>query len=881
MSVKPRITGTAHILPFEKLSPDSFERLCLWLLRREGFGDVEHLGAAGSDQGRDIVATASGRRWAFQCKRVSRFGPSDAIGVIDRILSLPSSEHPDRLVFLATCDISSETRRRCREHYAGFEYEFWSRTELDERLKRHPDLLDEFFQLAPDRWAPGVNIVAPGEAGQVNVITGDGSTIDQSTTKIFVVDGRVPESPQQAFDSTAHGDMLRRERLSKEDFERGQAVRPPLLGRIEKALKERKSFAVEGAPGSGKSSLAAWANWIALHDGQRVAAFFGRKLQHKSAHEACLELGVVPADHLVIIDDIQLIEPALARLKSLPWSADRQFMLLGRSDYVETAMLRGGVPKMDEELIRITDEDSQYVAEELASKYLRGSATELLRRTGRDLVLTKWTLEAVVLDGADPDCTPTDAAMRKLSDLRKDAGEEALRLFLVLAAFGWTELPCPESFLSDMLGFGVSAIEDLHERLEEAQRYTGTSQEESGYAVRLRRHPRLCRLFLDSAPTLGQAFRAAVVAPTCNALATDPNSVESLGFSSLVLGRALVAGIADVDTIEWRLKYATRSRDFRDVVMAAVQFLLAEHGGPGELPLEEEIRRLKFAFAAANAERRVHYATAAQSLLRELREQLGVPQIPDEPFWDKGYILYQLGYLHRLNDAFDDAIALFEESASADDEYAKIQNSDVHRGKASMSRIVAAACQTECAVFAPTEGRPLEPNREELQSVMDRLSSELAILEEVLNGAVEDRWKRMLQGFRSNALLHLAEVAGWLGIESDVKKLLASFEACNQRSIPTDDAIGLAKGALGLALRDHDEVVRQLEGQPQRRVELGSGEGAGKAGVMLVLAYVELGQHANAKALNAWLLSDECPVDAGNRLAKTWLQEWTARRGPI
>ena len=50
------ITGTSHTLPFDKFSPRDFERLCLWLVEREEYERAEHLGAAGSKQGRDIVA---------------------------------------------------------------------------------------------------------------------------------------------------------------------------------------------------------------------------------------------------------------------------------------------------------------------------------------------------------------------------------------------------------------------------------------------------------------------------------------------------------------------------------------------------------------------------------------------------------------------------------------------------------------------------------------------------------------------------------------------------------------------------------------------------------------------------------------------------------
>ena len=34
---RPSITATTHTLPFHQLSPRDFERLCLWLVQREGF----------------------------------------------------------------------------------------------------------------------------------------------------------------------------------------------------------------------------------------------------------------------------------------------------------------------------------------------------------------------------------------------------------------------------------------------------------------------------------------------------------------------------------------------------------------------------------------------------------------------------------------------------------------------------------------------------------------------------------------------------------------------------------------------------------------------------------------------------------------------------
>ena len=43
--------------------PRDFERLCLWLVERGGYERAAHLGAAGSEQGRDIVARNHDQRF--------------------------------------------------------------------------------------------------------------------------------------------------------------------------------------------------------------------------------------------------------------------------------------------------------------------------------------------------------------------------------------------------------------------------------------------------------------------------------------------------------------------------------------------------------------------------------------------------------------------------------------------------------------------------------------------------------------------------------------------------------------------------------------------------------------------------------------------------
>lgn len=152
---KPGLTGSSHTLPFEKLAPLDFERLCLWLVRREGYSRAEHLGEAGSECGRDIVAWKGERRVVFQCKRVKTFSAEDARTEIRKIHALPADEQPHELVFVVSRTVSASTRIAARAAWGEEEScHFWSGSELDERVKRHSDLLREFFHLPPARKQP-------------------------------------------------------------------------------------------------------------------------------------------------------------------------------------------------------------------------------------------------------------------------------------------------------------------------------------------------------------------------------------------------------------------------------------------------------------------------------------------------------------------------------------------------------------------------------------------------------------------------------------------------------------------------------------------------------------------------------------------------------
>ena len=147
---RPVITRTFRNLPFEQLAPDDFERLCLALLPRVGFAHPVHYGAAGGDQGRDIVARRDDELWYIQCKRIKQCGPKvllDEIEKVRRLLVHDTALRPTGMLFMVSCDVTAATRdrskRRCAE--LGMACQIWARTDLDARVQPHLDIIENFF----------------------------------------------------------------------------------------------------------------------------------------------------------------------------------------------------------------------------------------------------------------------------------------------------------------------------------------------------------------------------------------------------------------------------------------------------------------------------------------------------------------------------------------------------------------------------------------------------------------------------------------------------------------------------------------------------------------------------------------------------------------
>ncbi|HYL99427.1 MAG TPA: restriction endonuclease, partial [Blastocatellia bacterium] len=155
---KLSVTRTKHILPFSELSAAQFERLCLWLVDREGYRNAQYYGESGSDGGRDIIAyntTARGEElWYFQCKRKGRVTSTELRAEVDKISRLAAGDpekRPSGIVFLTSASVSAGIRDSIGKYCRGrYRVEVWTRVQLDERVKHHRAIIDEFFYTVPD-----------------------------------------------------------------------------------------------------------------------------------------------------------------------------------------------------------------------------------------------------------------------------------------------------------------------------------------------------------------------------------------------------------------------------------------------------------------------------------------------------------------------------------------------------------------------------------------------------------------------------------------------------------------------------------------------------------------------------------------------------------
>jgi Restriction endonuclease len=148
--------ATQHQHHFDDLSPDDFERVIYWLVKRSGeFDQVQYYGGA-RDKGRDVVAyrhTPAGRaKWYFQAKRYVSISFPTLKEELDKLAGHAKAEpdfSPDVIVFVTACDVPPQARDQAEAYARDLGLpapHYWGRLELDEKVKRQRDIVEEFFQ---------------------------------------------------------------------------------------------------------------------------------------------------------------------------------------------------------------------------------------------------------------------------------------------------------------------------------------------------------------------------------------------------------------------------------------------------------------------------------------------------------------------------------------------------------------------------------------------------------------------------------------------------------------------------------------------------------------------------------------------------------------
>lgn len=142
-------------LPFEELTWENFEKLCLRLARLEA--DVEHCqlyGERGDKQeGIDIYARKprSQNYVVYQCKRVNDFGPSKIREAISKFLEGDWVDKTENFILCTKESLGAKQRTDELESQSkilqsrGITLVSWDSRELSIKLKQQPELVSDFF----------------------------------------------------------------------------------------------------------------------------------------------------------------------------------------------------------------------------------------------------------------------------------------------------------------------------------------------------------------------------------------------------------------------------------------------------------------------------------------------------------------------------------------------------------------------------------------------------------------------------------------------------------------------------------------------------------------------------------------------------------------
>jgi len=154
-NIPPPVVTREQTLPFGQLSWENFERLCVRLASRgNDVADYRRYGVHGQDQqGIDLFVRrrSDGYHDSWQCKRYEEFDPSDIQKAVDKFLGGDWASRTrvfhlvvsTSLVPTALAEAVEVEAKKCQAR--GIEFVPLDSDRLSKMLKRHPDLVDDFF----------------------------------------------------------------------------------------------------------------------------------------------------------------------------------------------------------------------------------------------------------------------------------------------------------------------------------------------------------------------------------------------------------------------------------------------------------------------------------------------------------------------------------------------------------------------------------------------------------------------------------------------------------------------------------------------------------------------------------------------------------------
>lgn len=153
-AVRLPVRTRPSLLPFDELTPDDFERLCLRLSERGGKAEAAWAyGKSGHAQlGIDVlVRIADGAFHVWQSKRYKKISKGTVNGAVGFFLKHKWAKQAQRFVLAVACQFESPTvidaieAARTALQARHIEFEALDASKLTERMKTEPSLIDDFF----------------------------------------------------------------------------------------------------------------------------------------------------------------------------------------------------------------------------------------------------------------------------------------------------------------------------------------------------------------------------------------------------------------------------------------------------------------------------------------------------------------------------------------------------------------------------------------------------------------------------------------------------------------------------------------------------------------------------------------------------------------